>query len=60
MNNYVYAYAKYVYVKVGQSLDMGEDLDGDGIADSGSLDSAVISVHMLQNRILIGKICLYK
>lgn len=40
--------------EVGVSLDMSEDLDGDGQPDSGSMDSAVISVHMLHNRVLIG------
>ena len=42
--------------EVGASLDMSEDLNGDGVPDSGSLDSAVISVHMLHNRILVGMV----
>ena len=41
--------------EVGASLDLSEDLDGDGVSDSGSLDSAVISVHMLHNRVLVGE-----
>lgn len=40
--------------EVGASLDMSEDLDGDGFPDSGSFDSAVISVHMLHSRVLVG------
>ena len=46
--------------EVGASLDLSEDLDGDGQADNGSSDSAVISVHMLHNRILLGVyVCLF-
>jgi WD40 repeat protein len=41
-------------LEIGEPLDMSEDLDGDGKADSGSLDCAVISVHMVGEKILIG------
>ena len=40
--------------EVGASLDMSEDLDGDGLPDSGSFDSAIISVNMLHSRVLLG------
>lgn len=40
--------------EVGTTIDMSEDLDGDGKADSGSLDSAVVSVQLLQDCILVG------
>lgn len=39
---------------IGVPLDISEDLDGDGVADTGSLNSEVISVQHLKNRILIG------
>jgi len=40
--------------KIGQPLDISEDLNGDGLADSGSLNCEVISVQHLKSRILIG------
>lgn len=41
--------------EIGASLDMSEDLDGGGEgSENRSLDSAVISVQMLKNRILVG------
>jgi WD40 repeat protein/Ca2+-binding EF-hand superfamily protein len=40
--------------EVGTSLDMSEDLDGDGKADCGSLDSTINSVQMFKGKILIG------
>lgn len=44
----------YTLKQVGAPIDMSEDLDGDGKPDTGSLDSAVISVQSLRNRVLIG------
>jgi WD40 repeat protein/Ca2+-binding EF-hand superfamily protein len=40
--------------EVGSPLDMSEDLDGDGKADNGSLDSAVISVEYCGSSFLVG------
>ena len=40
--------------EVGNALDLSEDLDGDGKADNGSLNNAVISVQIFGNNILVG------
>jgi microtubule-associated protein-like 6 len=40
--------------QVGSPVDISEDLDGDGLADSGCLDAAIKSVDVAGNRILIG------
>eukprot|EP01033_Poteriospumella_lacustris_P007987 gene7987-5748_t len=40
--------------EVGVPLDLSEDVDGDGIADSGSLNPSVLSVHQIGDTILIG------
>lgn len=40
--------------EVGAALDLSEDLDGDGKADNGSLNNAVISVQIFGNNILVG------
>jgi echinoderm microtubule-associated protein-like 6 len=40
--------------EVGNELDLAEDLDGDGVADNKSLDNAVVSVHCVGNKILVG------
>ena len=40
--------------EVGSALDLSEDLDGDGKADNGSLNNAVISVQIFGNNILVG------
>ena len=39
--------------EVGQPLDLAEDLDGDGQADNGSLDTTVTSVLLMGNRLLV-------
>lgn len=41
--------------EVGTSLDMSENLSGIGMSDSGLINSAVISVCMLHNRVLVGE-----
>ena len=40
--------------EVGASLDMSEDLDGDGKADCGSLSPSVTSLQTFKGKILIG------
>jgi WD40 repeat protein len=40
--------------EVGVPLDLSEDVDGDGIADSGSLNPSVLTVHQIGDTILIG------
>jgi microtubule-associated protein-like 6 len=40
--------------EVGEPLDVSEDVDGDGRADNGSLDCAVISVQRWDDTILLG------
>jgi len=42
------------FKEIGASLDISEDLDGDGKADSGSLNVAITSVDVFDNRILVG------
>jgi WD40 repeat protein len=37
--------------EVGVPLDLSEDVDGDGIADSGSLNPSVLSVHQIGDTI---------
>lgn len=39
--------------EVGVAIDLTEDLDGDGRVDSGSIDSAVVSVQQYQDRVLV-------
>lgn len=39
---------------VGEQIDLSEDVDGDGKADSGSLDSALISIQNYENVMLVG------
>eukprot|EP01039_Chlorochromonas_danica_P011314 gene11314-12624_t len=40
--------------EIGSAIDLSEDLDGDGVADNGSLNSAVISLHQMKNNVLVG------
>lgn len=40
--------------EIGQTLDMTEDLDGDGKSDSGAADGIVIGLFSYQDKILIG------
>lgn len=39
--------------EIGQPLDLAEDLDGDGQADNGSLNTTVTSVQLMGNKILV-------
>lgn len=39
---------------VGESIDISEDVDGDGRADNGSLDCAVVSIVRWEDTILLG------
>lgn len=40
--------------EIGASVDLSEDLDGDGRADNGGIDNAAISVFMIGQNIIIG------
>ena len=42
--------------EVGASLDMSENPNGNGMSGSGLMNSAVISVCMLHNRVLVGEL----
>lgn len=39
--------------EIGQPLDLTEDLDADGLADNGSLNTCVTSVHLMGHKILV-------
>ena len=41
------------FKEIGASLDVSEDLDGDGRPDSGSLNIAISSVDAYDNRLLV-------
>lgn len=42
--------------EIGGAIDLSEDANGDGNADSGSLNPAVLSIHQLGDKLLIGTV----